>query len=109
MNDFGFPDQSFTGSDGPAIGPLNTLQFLRTPTPPSPTNFEKTIIANKTSQLLDTPAASPAGAGLNGVVDLPTPGQPIFDVLGSHTCAEETSTPSPLSGFRSRCMLNWVG
>jgi len=75
FNDFGYPDQSFSATTGPVITGFQTLEFASTPTPPSPTNFETTDIANKNFVTFNTPAAIPgvAGPGIIGVVNVPTP------------------------------------
>jgi hypothetical protein len=74
FNDFGYPDQSFSATDGTPIGALNTIAFTSTPATPSTTNFETTTIANKQNVTFNTPSLVPgvAGAGLIGVVDIPT-------------------------------------
>ncbi len=70
FNDLGYPDQSFSATDGGA----GTMVFTSTPTPATPTNFETTTISNKTNVVFNTPSIIPIfpGDGLNGVVDLPT-------------------------------------
>ncbi|MFI5460191.1 MAG: beta strand repeat-containing protein, partial [Isosphaerales bacterium] len=73
FNDFGYPDQSFSATDGPVITGFQTLEFASTPTPPFPTNFETTDVANKNFVTFNTPASVPgvAGPGVSGVVDVP--------------------------------------
>jgi large repetitive protein len=71
FNDDGFPDQSFSATDGPTVGGFNTLQFTNTPTPPTPLNFETTNVANKTNIVFNTPVATPP-TGITGVVNIPT-------------------------------------
>ena len=63
FNDFGYPDQSFSATDGPIVGGFQTLQFASTPTPPTPLNFETTDIANKTNVVFNTPPTIPASPG----------------------------------------------
>ena len=60
FNDFGYPDQSFSASDGPVVGGFNTIQFTNTPTPSTPLNFETTNIANKTNVTFVMPPRLPA-------------------------------------------------
>jgi len=70
FNDFGYPDQSFSATDGPVTSGFQTLEFASTP---SPANFETTDIANKGSVTFNTPPAMAgvAGPGVTGVVNVP--------------------------------------
>ena len=74
FNDFGYPDQSFSATDGPAISGDQTIQFASTPTPSSPLNFETTDIANKSFVTFNTPPETPgvAGPGINATINIPT-------------------------------------
>src|SRR5208337_3075358 len=73
FNDFGYPDQSFSATDGPVISGFQTLEFTNTPTPPTPLNFETTDIANKNFVTFNTPplVAGVAGLGVIGTVNVP--------------------------------------
>ena len=72
FNDFGYPDQSFSVTDGLPVLGFNTLQFTNTPTPATPLNFETTTIANKGNVIFNTPPAAGSSAGVSGVVNIPT-------------------------------------
>ncbi len=73
FNDFGYPDQSFLASDGPAVLGFATVQFVNTPTPPTPLNFETTTIANKANVVFNTPPLTlGVGPAVSGVVNIPT-------------------------------------
>jgi hypothetical protein len=73
FNDFGYPDQSFSATDGPMVSGFQTLEFASTPTPPFPANFETTDIANKNFVTFNTPPETPgtAGPGVIGTVNVP--------------------------------------
>ena len=64
FNDFGYPDQSFSATDGPTVLGFATIQFANTPTPATPLTFETTNVANKTNIVFNTPpmASPPARA-----------------------------------------------
>ncbi len=70
FNDFGYPDQSFSVTDGPIVGGFQTLQIASTSSPPG---FETTYIANKTNVTFNAPpeVAGEPGNGLTGTVDVP--------------------------------------
>ena len=75
FNDFA-DDQSFAATSGSVTDPsgtFNSLQFASTPTPPFPTNFETTDVANKNFVTFNTPPAVPgvAGLGVIGTVNVP--------------------------------------
>ncbi|MGD0461178.1 MAG: LEPR-XLL domain-containing protein [Tepidisphaeraceae bacterium] len=74
FNDLGFPDQSFSATDGPVIAGTQTIQFASTPTPSFPLNFETTDIANKNFVTFNTPPETPgvAGPGILATVNVPT-------------------------------------
>ena len=81
FNDFGYPDQSFSATDGTPIGVLNTLQFTSTPTPPSPLNFETTTVANKTNIVFNTPPQAGVAAGVNSLVNITTPSTGLSSLI----------------------------
>ncbi len=73
FNDFGYPDQSFLAQDGPTVMGFATIQFVNTPTPPTPLNFETTNIANKAAVVFNTPPpAAGLGSTVKGLVNIPT-------------------------------------
>ena len=82
FNDDGYPDQSFSATTGPIVGGFQTLEFASTPTPPTPTNFETTDIANKSFVVFNTPPLIPgsAGAGVSGTVNVPIPSDGLLSL-----------------------------
>ncbi len=80
FNDDGYPDQSFSATTGPIVGGFQTVEFASTPTPPFPTNFETTDIANKNFVVFNTPPAVPVGAGVIGTVNVPVPSDGLLSL-----------------------------
>ena len=82
FNDFGYPDQSFSATTGPIVGGFQTIEFASTPTPPFPTNFETTDIANKNFVTFNTPPAIPPipNNGVIGTVNIPTPSDGLLSL-----------------------------
>ncbi len=93
FNDDGYPDQSFSAATGPIVGGFQTLEFANTPTPPFPTNFETTDIANKNFVVFNTPPAVPVGAGVIGTVNVPVPSDGLLS-LTFNTLTGGTDTVS---------------
>ncbi len=82
FNDFGYPDQSFSATTGPIVGGFQTLEFASTPTPPFPTNFETTDIANKSFVTFNTPPSIPPipNNGVIGTVNIPIPSDGLLSL-----------------------------
>ena len=98
FNDFGYPDQSFSATDGPVVSGFQTIEFASTPTPPSPANFETTDIANKNFVTFNTPPQNPgyASPGVIGTVNVPIPSDGLLSLTFN----------TPLDGENTVSMVN---
>ncbi len=120
FNDFGYPDQSFSATSNTITDPsgtFGTIEFANTPTPPTPTNFETTDIANKNFVTFNTPPLIPGipNNDLIGTVNVPVASDGLlsltFNTLtgGLNTVSFLNTPPGVVTSYFDPAITNVVG